>query len=256
MTTERSALLRFRGQAAVVTGAASGIGRATCALLASTGLRVVAIDLSDQLAETVEAVPGDVVGVRVDITDEQAIASALDEVAGDGLAYVANCAGIHVQRSLADISTDDWRRMLDVNLLGAFAVTRAATPHLRRSGGGAVVNISSVEAQRVVALVNPDAVPHYAASKAALESLTRSQAHALAIDAIRVNAVAPGFVATPMTQGNHDAVELPEPARARALIPRYAEPEEIAWAIAFLMSDAASFVTGTTLAVDGGYLVS
>jgi NAD(P)-dependent dehydrogenase (short-subunit alcohol dehydrogenase family) len=102
--------------------------------------------------------------------------------------------------------------------------------------------------------VNPDATPHYAASKAALDMLTRSMAHALATDAVRVNAVAPGFVATRMTRADHGAADLPGPAATHALIKRYADPAEVAAAISFLLSDAASFITGATLRVDGGYL--
>jgi 3-oxoacyl-[acyl-carrier protein] reductase len=248
--------LTFSGRAALVTGAASGIGRATAELLASAGLRVVAADLSDGVHEAAESIDGDVVALRVDSTDEAAVAVGLEAAGLDGLSYVAACAGIHQQRSVADITAEEWRQVLDVNLWGAFAATRAATPWLRRNGG-AVVNVTSLEASRVVALVNPDAVPHYAASKAALEMVTRSQAHALATYGVRVNAVAPGFVATPMTEGNHGGTaRLSDPARDRTLIKRFAAPDEVAWAIGFLLSDAASYITGTTLAVDGGYQVT
>lgn len=251
--------LELSGATALVTGAASGIGLATTRMLGAAGVRVLAVDVATGLEDSVRDLVTagcDVVAVRHDITDEEGLVAALEAAGADGLAYVANCAGIHQQRSFDDITLDEWRRMLEVNLLGAFAVTRAAARWLRASGGGAVVNVTSTEAERVIALVNPDAVPHYAASKAALAMLTRSEAHALAADGIRVNAVAPGFVATPMTRGNHDASDLPEPARARALIQRYAEPEEIAVAVCFLLSDGAGFITGTTLHVDGGYLVT
>jgi NAD(P)-dependent dehydrogenase (short-subunit alcohol dehydrogenase family) len=256
--SDRRLSLTFRGSTALVTGAASGIGHATVEMLGSAGLRVIAVDRDPSVQQAAEdwASRGlDVVSFVVDIVDEAMVTAGLAELAPDDLAYVVNCAGIHGQYSFDDIPVAEWRRVLDVNLLGAFAVTRAAARWLRPTGHGAVVNVTSVEAHRVVALINPDATPHYAASKAGLDMLTRSMAHALAGDCVRVNAVAPGFVATPMTRGNHAATALPETAAAHSLIKRYADPAEVAAAISFLLSDAASFITGTTLRVDGGFTV-
>ena len=249
--------LHFTGAAALVSGAASGIGRATAHRLAATGMRVIMVDRDPELDRVVDALVlegRDVVALRLDIVDEDAVAAGLERVGADGLAYVVNCAGVHGQASFDDITMAEWRRVLDINLLGAFAVTRAAATWMRESGGGAVVNITSVEARRVVALVNPDATPHYAASKAALEMLTRSMAHALAPDSIRVNAVAPGFVSTPMSRGNHATAGFPEQAASRTLVKRYAEPDEIAAAVSFLLSDEARFITASILDVEGGFL--
>ena len=249
--------LHYRGHTALVTGAASGIGRATAERLASTGIRVIMVDRDPELEQVVgELVASgrDAVALSLDIVEEAGVSEGLERVGAEGLAYVVNCAGVHGQFSFDDITTDEWHRVLDINLLGAFAVTRAAARWMRECGSGAVVNITSVEASRVVALINPVAVPHYAASKAALEMLTRSMAHALAPDAIRVNAVAPGFVSTPMSRGNHATAGFPAQAASRTLIQRYAVPDEIAAAVCFLLSDEASFITATTLNVEGGYL--
>jgi len=186
------------------------------------------------------------------VTDEPALADGLAAIDPQGLAYVVNCAGIHRDATFDGLSLDDSRRMLDVNTLGAYAVTRAAAPWLRRTGHGSVVNITSLEAHRLVALMNPEAVPHYATSKAALASLTQSMAHTLARDSIRVNAVAPGFVATPMTETAHGGGLAPQ-AVAHLMLKRYATPEEIAGVVAFLLSDLASYITATTVMVDGGF---
>jgi len=186
------------------------------------------------------------------VVDEGALASAIAEIAPEGLAYVVNCAGIHRPATFEDVTLDDFRRILDVNTLGCLTATRAATPWLRRTGFGSVVNITSLEAHRTIALMNPLAVPHYAASKAALESLTRSMAHSLAPHSIRVNAVAPGFVATAMTAGDHGGSLAPQ-ALGHLLVKRYATPAEIASAVGFLLSDPAAYITATTLLVDGGF---
>jgi NAD(P)-dependent dehydrogenase (short-subunit alcohol dehydrogenase family) len=172
---------------------------------------------------------------------------------GRPLSYVAHCAGIHHSAGAGELNADDWSRMLGVNLVGAFNVARACAAHLRSAPGPAIVNVTSVEAARVIALINPHATPHYAAAKAGLEMLTRSLAHEFAPDGIRVNAVAPGAVDTPMMRGDHGRVPLARAFADHLLIKRYARPAEIAAAICFLLSDSASYITATTLTVDGGF---
>lgn len=259
-SSSRQLTFGFRGDTALVTGAASGIGRATMQMLASAvPLRVIAVDQDPALSRVVSDLVADghdVTPLCVDVADEASVLAAVNDVAPVGLAYVANCAGIHSEFSFDEIPIAEWRRVLDVNLLGAFNISRAAVRFMRETGCGAIVNVTSIEAERVVAILNPDATPHYAASKAALGMLTCSMAHALAADAIRVNGVAPGFVATPMTAATHAPSGLADAASARLLIKRYAEPVEVASAIAYLLSDGASFITGTTLHVDGGFLAT
>jgi len=252
----RSLPFSFTGEVALVTGAASGIGAATTELLAGAGLQVLALDRTPVSRTETGGAAGSVTTVTADITDEAGLDEVIRAHVGDaGLSYLANCAGIHAQSGFDDAAVTDWRRILDVNLVGAFTVTRVVSPWLRRAPAAAVVNVTSLEAHRVVALVNPDPALHYAASKAGLEMLTRGLARTLAGDGVRVNAVAPGVVATPMALGNHHNPDgaIPKQLKARIPLQRYASAAEIASSIAFLLSDQAAYITGSTLLVDGGF---
>ena len=234
----------------IVTGAASGIGLATTALLLDQGWRVTGIDRDAGRLDAAAAVVGDraVSWHTVDITDEAAVDALVIE-AGD-VSGLVNSAGIGIARRFVDTTPDDLRRMHEVNVVGTFIVAQAVVRSMMAGKrGGAIVNLASTAGQR--GHLERSA---YGTSKGAVIVLTQVMAVELAADGIRVNAVSPGPVATPLVDAMHtDAMR----ERWTALTPqrRYAEPREIAEAIAFLLDDTKSgFVTGHVLSVDGGLL--
>ncbi|AHD24142.1 oxidoreductase (plasmid) [Rhodococcus pyridinivorans SB3094] len=254
----RSLRQTFAGRAALVTGAASGIGRATAGALLAAGIRTICLDLREP--EPVPEVPENLqVRVSVDVTDGEALRVAIADSTGpDGLSYVVNCAGVLDDTGFTHVSRQAWLRCLEVNLIGAYNVIDAAGDLLRKSVAGAVVNVTSIEGSRVVALSNTDPTPQYAASKAGLQMMTQTAARALAADGVRVNSVSPGFVATPMAlAASHEEMDVLPPALApRVPLGRFARSEEIADAVAFLLSDQSSFITGADLRVDGGFALT
>jgi NAD(P)-dependent dehydrogenase (short-subunit alcohol dehydrogenase family) len=248
---------KFAGKVILVTGAATGIGRATTEYLVAEGASVYGIGLDGAegralaarltseglpftFRETDLAAPGSIDGTIADFRQ-----------AHDRLDAVVNCAGIYqTGKRLEDVSDAEWELTFAVNLTAIFHVCRGTLPLIRASGGGSIVNIASVHA-----LATVPGVPAYAASKAAVLGLSRQMALDYAIDRIRVNAVIVGSVATRMTldgleqAGGAEAIGLSfEPTK----VPRIADPREIATAIGFLISDDASFVTGSGFVVDGG----
>ncbi len=236
----------------IVTGAASGIGLATTAVLLHQGWRVVGVDRDAHGLETAAAALGDraVSWHAVDITDEAAV-DALVEGSGD-VAGLVNSAGIGIAKRFVDTTPDDLRRQYEVNVVGSFVVAKAVVRALQAARRrGAIVNLASTAGQR--GHLERSA---YGASKGAVIVLTQVMAVELATDGIRVNAVSPGPVATPLVDAMHtDAMR----ARWTALTPqrRYAEPREIAEAIAFLLDETkAGFVTGHVLNIDGGLLAA
>jgi 3(or 17)beta-hydroxysteroid dehydrogenase len=252
----------FAGQVALVTGAASGIGRETALLLAQRGAQVLLTDLDGAAAERVALeMQTNAAALPLDVTNEadwqRATAVALERW-GRLDVLVAN-AGISFACPVVDMSLDDWRRVLAVNLDGVFLGTREAVRAMRAVGrGGSIVIVSSASGIKAA----PGASA-YAASKAALRLFAKSVALECAAEGIRVNTVHPAGVVTPMWTGAPfwaDLVEQHGGAEGawRALaadtpLKRFAQPREVAEAIAFLASDAASYVTGTELLVDGGF---
>lgn len=223
----------------LVTGGGSGIGAAVCDHLRADGWEAVAADLS--------AVPG---GVRLDTTSEAEWESVLDQVWP--VDAIVNCAGFRSRGDITDLGIEEFHRMLDVHVIGSFLGIRgAARRWAREDRSGAVVNIASVAATHAVA-----GQIHYVAAKGAVAAMTRAAAVELAPSGTRVNAIAPGIIRTPMTADRLSNATETAWLMARVPAGRPGEPTEIAAAVGFLISDAASYVNGVLLPVDGGWSAS
>ncbi len=244
MTTE--------GRVALVTGAARGIGLATARRFLAEGWRVALLDIeAGLLKESVAALdaPDATLAVEADVSDPSQVSRAVAAVSArlGRLDALVNNAGIAIFRPLLETTYEDWSRVMAVNLTGPFLMTQAAAPVMAETGGGAIVNVTSISGLRASTLRVA-----YGTSKAALAHLTKQQAVELAHLGIRANAVAPGPVDTAMAK----AVHSPE-IRAEYLVviplERYGLEEELAETIHFLCSERASYVTGQLIAVDGGF---
>ncbi len=250
------------GKVAVVTGGASGIGRAICAAFLAAGTQVVIVDI-DAAAAAAAAVElaggaGNISWVVADTSDEIMVADAMRQIAArtGRLDILVNGAAQFIMRGV-EAAVDDWQRTLAVNVMGYALCAKHAVPHLRAAGGGSIVNISSVSAH----IAQPEYVT-YNTSKGAVDAMTRCLALDLAPDGIRVNSVSPGTVWTARTQAflgrtqglDRRAADAHPDIGGQHMLGRCADPEEVADAVLFLASDSASFITATDLRVDGGYI--
>lgn len=252
--------MRHENKKAFITGAGSGIGRETALRLSREGAAVLVTDVNLESAEEtvrlIEAAGGVALAARVDVRSRQDIqaAVALAKNSWGELHLLVNNAGLVTKHSLADLTEEAWDLVLDVNLKGQFLVAQEVSKLIAESGGGAIVNLSTIESL-VVVTSGATAQPHYSASKGGVPMLTKALAVELSGSNIRVNCVAPGPVATDFF--DYEAVTSDAALdfmKQRLLIPRIGQPSDIASAISWLLSDEASFVDGIQLPVDGGWL--
>jgi NAD(P)-dependent dehydrogenase (short-subunit alcohol dehydrogenase family) len=247
--------MEFEGKAALVTGAASGVGRACALEFARGGADVALVDVAGEVAlaqveNLLKAAGGRVVSFRADVSEHARAAAVVEEsVARLGrLDILVNAAGTTADAPLWEMTEEQWRRVMDVNLKGAFSYTQAAARFFRVRRAGKVVNVASVEAMR-----GRFGLANYAASKAGLIALTRSSAAELGRYNVNVNAVAPGFIRTPLVERLSEKIK--EQAVRESALGRMGEPEDVAHSVAFLCSERARHITGAVLQIDGGQLL-
>jgi NAD(P)-dependent dehydrogenase (short-subunit alcohol dehydrogenase family) len=252
----------LRGKSAIVTGAAKGIGRGVSEAFAANGAAVTMVDLDgdalSKAAASIKAAGGIAIGVRADVRSDGEVLAAVEAAVGHfgGVDILVNNAGVVRYGRVEEMSEADWDLQLDTNLKAHYLTMRHAIPKMRMRGGGAIVNLASVQA-----FASQQAVAAYSASKGAVVALTRTIALDHAVDGIRANCIAPGSIDTPMLRSNADLFASGgDPADLIASwgachpIGRVGTPEDIANLVVFLSSDLAAFITGTCVVIDGGLL--
>lgn len=251
---------RLSGKTAIVTGGAVGIGRACVERMAQEGAKVAIFDVlaaeGEALASDLAAQGHTVAFWRVDVTNETEMKAAIEAAVGQfgGLHVMVNNAGISGSPKPTDQVTDaEWDQVQAVNVKGVMFGTKHAIPHLRAAGSGSIINLSSI-----AGLIGVGNLAAYHASKGAVRLMSKNDAVTYAPEQIRVNSIHPGYIWTPMVE-NHLRTTSPDLEAAKAAagsvhpIGHMGEPDDIAWAVVWLASDEAKFVTGAEIAIDGGY---
>ncbi|MER3545876.1 MAG: 3-ketoacyl-ACP reductase [Chloroflexota bacterium] len=249
--------MKLRDKVAIITGAGKGIGQGIARVFVKYGAKVVVADWDEaagaQTAEELRQAGGDAIFVKCDVSNEEQVRAMIQATLDryGRIDILVNNAGIGVYTPVLETSLEQWNRCLAVNLTGVFLCSKYALPHIKAAGGGAIVNIASVHSYQNVGGTAP-----YAASKGGVVALTRVMAIDHGRDNIRVNAICPGWIDTPLIRGifasASDPVEARRTVERRQILGRLGTPEEVGEAAAFLASDEASYITGASLMVDNG----
>lgn len=247
---------RAENKVVIVTGGALGIGRETCLLLAKEKAKVAVTDILDregeELVAEIKKIGGTAKYWHLDVSDEKEVKKVYAEVVEEfgKLDATVNNAGIAgVDKPTHELTEGEWDSVMSVNVKGVFFCTKHAIPHLQKSGGGSIINLSSI-----YGIIGAGDIPHYHASKGAVRLMAKNDALIYAKDKIRVNSVHPGFIWTPLVEEfGKDVPDFRENLNKLHPIGHVGEPMDIAYGILYLVSDESKFVTGSELVIDGGY---
>lgn len=239
---------RLQDKVAIITGGASGIGESMANLFAAEGATVIAADINQDALDKISEKDG-IHGMKLDVSSEQDWQQLVQKVSEQfgRIDILVNNAGITSEKAVDQITYEDWERLLKINGFGTLLGLKYVAPVMERQHRGAIVNLSSVTAKVGMGLNS------YTASKGSVRALSKAAAVQYGGSGVRVNAVFPGVIETPMTQGLESSTEALQGIHAMTPLGRLGKPEEVAKAILFLASDESSFITGAELAIDGGY---
>ncbi|MFH1462487.1 MAG: SDR family NAD(P)-dependent oxidoreductase [bacterium] len=253
-----NSLLDLTGKVAVVTGARRGMGKSHALLLAKAGAKVVVSDVSEEecqaVVEKIEKNKGEALAVKCDVTKKQEVDNMIRLVLEKWgrIDILVNNAGIVEFKPFLDLTEEEWDRTLDINLKGYFLCAQAAAREMAKQKEGVIVNVASVEMGQVGG--GMPGIVHYCASKGGVVAMTEALAVEFAPFNIRVNAIAPGAIDTPMAEATKQDPKVLEGVLAKVPMKRMGRPEEVSNLILFLASDASSYMTGSTVVIDGGWL--
>lgn len=247
--------MNLSGKVALVTGASRGIGKACALYLAELGAKVAinysrSSEQADQVVAQIKEMGGEAIAIRADVSKQAEVETMVDETIKSlgGLDILINNAGVTKDTLLIRMKEEDWDQVLDINLKGAFLVTKAAAKYMMKKRQGKIINISSV-----IGVSGNAGQANYAASKAGIIGFSKSIAKELAPRGILVNIIAPGFIDTDMTDVLNDQVK--EAILSQIPLGRYGDPEDIAYLVGFLSSDQSQYITGQVIHVDGGMVM-
>lgn len=245
---------RLNGKVAIITGAASGQGACEAEIFAKEGAKVVAVDvqmdLLQQVVSNINSFGGEAIALKLDISSEEEWKSVIAQTveAYGRVDILVNNAGVIISNNIENCNLDEWNKIQNINSTGVYLGTKYVIAEMNKTGGGSIVNISSIDS-----IVGGSSSAAYAASKGSVRSLSRHTAIDYAKNNIRVNSVYPGYIITPMNEKLFNDLEKREYISSQTALPYLGNPEDVAYGVLFLASDEARFITGTELVIDGGY---